>query len=365
VADRRARRLPPDCDVLIVGGGIMGLSAAYWTSGSALRVTLVDARRIGFGASGRNAGLMLAGASELEAPHHLLSVLAHEGIDAEYRQTGHLALAASDDILDRMRAEVARRSPDAPPLRVLTRHECEDLLRTRIGNGLRGGRWYPGGAVVHPGRLLQGLAAAAARRGTHIAETTAVLTIRPAAGDAADVETSRGRIRARHVVIAAQAATGALVPELAAALTPVRARMVATRPIRPVFAPAMAIDWGTLYWRQTSSGTIVLGGRMESPLSSVLAAAFPDLPPLRAARRWTGVMDQTADGRPIVGRVPRESSQWVVAGFGGHGLPPALGVGRALAAAIATGSVPPALDRFDPCRFDPPRATRHAVMEAM
>ena len=63
--------------------------------GSSLRVTLLEARRVGSGASGRNAGLMLAGASELEAPHHLLSLLLREQIDAEYQETGHLALAAS------------------------------------------------------------------------------------------------------------------------------------------------------------------------------------------------------------------------------------------------------------------------------
>ena len=207
----------------------MGLATAYWLAGSALRVTLLEARRVGSGASGRNAGLMLAGASELEAPHHLLSVMLREQIDAEYQQTGHLALAASPEILDRMHDELRRRSPEAPPLSVLDRAGCEDLLQMRIADRLLGGRWYPGGAVVHPGRLLRGLATAAARRGAHIAEATIVRRVRSIRGsDAVEVETSAGRLRARHVVVAANAATGRLIPALAKAFKPVRGQMLST-----------------------------------------------------------------------------------------------------------------------------------------
>ena len=361
----------------------MGLSTAYWLAGASLRITLVEARHVGFGASGRNAGLMLAGTSQLEAPQHLLSVLSREQIDAEYRQTGHLALAASDEMLDRMHAEAAARSPDAPSLSVLDRAACEELLHTRIADGLLGGRWYPAGAVVHPSRLLRGLATAAALRGAHIAETTVVHGIRTRRGvDFADVETSRGRITARHVVVAANAATRTLVPGLSTSFRPQRGQMLATRPVRHVFGPAMAIDWGTVYWRQTTTGAIVLGGcshvdaaaertsrarvnpRIQAALSNVLNGAFPDLPPLRIARRWAGIMDQTLDGRAIVGPSSAGSTQWVVAGFGGHGLPPAIAVGREVAAGVLAGEVPPTLDRFDPRRFAPPHRHVRVALEA-
>jgi glycine/D-amino acid oxidase-like deaminating enzyme len=227
--------------------------------------------------------------------------------------------------------------------------------------------------VVHPGRLIRGLATAAAKRGAHIAETTTVRRVRPIRGsDAVELETSAGRLRARHVVVAANVATGRLIPALARAFTPVRGQMLSTSPLRPLFRPAMAIDWGAVYWRQNASGAIVLGGcaavdgaaertsrdrlnpRIQAALSEVLNEAFPDLPPLRIARRWAGIMDQTVDRRPVVGRWPSGSTQWVVAGFGGHGLPPAIAVGQAVAAAIVDGNTPPTLDRFDPRRFARP-----------
>ena len=82
-----------------------------------------------------------------------------------------------------------------------------------------------------------------------------------------------------------------------------------------------------------------------------LPETFPDFPPVEIAWRWAGVMDQTPDGRPLVGRWPETSDLWVAAGFGGHGLPPALRVGKAIAAAIACGETSTELRHFDPARF--------------
>ena len=80
-----------------------------------------------------------------------------------------------------------------------------------------------------------------------------------------------------------------------------------------------------------------LNPRIQAALTRILPDAFPDLPPLQVARRWVGIMDHTVDGRPLVGSWPRGSNLWAVAGFGGHGLPPAIAVGRAVAAAILDG----------------------------
>jgi glycine/D-amino acid oxidase-like deaminating enzyme len=324
---------------------------------------------------------MLAGASALESPDGLRSVLADEHIEAEYERTGHLALAASPAILHRMHDELARRPPHAPPLSVLTHAECEDLLQTRVAAGLLGGRWYPEGAVVHPGRLLRGLTSSAIARGACIAEGTTVRRIRRVPGtDHISVDTSRGTLQTRHVVVAANTATGRLVPGLARVFSPARGQMLSTRPMRRLFRPAMAIDWGAVYWRQTADGRIVLGGcahvdaaaersrrahlnpRIQTALTTALNDLFPDLPALDVERRWAGVMDYTIDGKPLVGQWPAGSTLWVVAGFGGHGLPPALAVGRAVASAIATGTKSEAISKFDPGRFVNP--ARGASLEA-
>jgi glycine/D-amino acid oxidase-like deaminating enzyme len=140
--------------------------------------------------------------------------------------------------------------------------------------------------------------------------------------------------------------------------------------MKPVFHVAMAVDWGSVYWRQTADGVIVLGGlrnrdaaaetstreavnpRVQAALTSFLPEAFPGFPKPAVRLRWAGIMDETADAKPIVGRRADGSNVWVVAGFGGHGLPPALGIGRAVAQAIVHDRRPAELDPFDPARFD-------------
>lgn len=83
-----------------------------------------------------------------------------------------------------------------------------------------------------------------------------------------------------------------------------------------------------------------------------LAALFPDLPRLEAARRWSGVMDPTRDGRPLVGPLDAGRRIWIVAGFGGHGLPAGLAVGRRLARAFHQDTDPELPESWHPSRFE-------------
>jgi len=225
---------------------------------------------------------------------------------------------------------------------------------------------------VHPVRLVQGLAAAARRHGARLATETAARRTVPGRRRPLRVLTTRGPVDTTHVVLACGAAAAGFQPSLRAVFRPVRAQMLATEPLSPLFRPAMAVDFGSVYWRQAGDGVIVLGGcRAADPdgehdgtgeepnpviqraLESFLPGAFPGFPRFRVVHRWAGTMDDTADGRPLAGAVPGAAGQWVLAGFGGHGLPPALGVARALADAIVLGRPAPLLSPFDPARFDP------------
>jgi len=361
-------RLPARAGVVVVGGGVAGAAVAYWLARGGAGALLLEARLPGWGATGRNAGLLLAGRSPLEDPALLRSVLAGEGIEAQHEEPGHLALARTPAVWERMHQEVAARPADAPPLHVLTPGECRELLGMRIDPAFLGGRWLPGGAVIHPGRFVHGLLAAAVRHGAEFAPRTEVRAVVPEGGGVR-VETARGRVRAEQVVLACHGRSALLRGWFARVLTPVRGQVLATAPLPPVFRMGMAVDWGSLYWRQAADGAVVLGGcrgvdpagetgvrhtlhpAIQAALEAFLPRAFPGLPPLRVARRWAGVMDETPDGRPLAGRVPGARGVWVAAGFGGHGLPPALGVGRALARAVAAGAAAEGLEAMDPARF--------------
>ncbi len=340
--------LPAAADVVVVGGGVVGVATAYWLARRGLCPLLLEADTVASGASGRNAGLVLAGRSPLENPRLVLDVLREEDIDADFEEHGHLALASSPKTLSAFEAEVAARPSDAPPLKILDRRACEELIGLELADRFVGGRWFPDAASIDPIAFVYGLADAAVRHGAAIACGYKALRVDCRTGGGAIVVTPAGRVRASSIVVACGGASARMLSSLQGLITRRRAQMLATMPTERVFTIALAVDWGTTYWRQTRDGTILLGG---SGIEAFLADAFPTLEVPAIARRWSGTMDATPDDRPIVGSVPGNGDVWIAAGFGGHGLPPALGVGRRLADAIVDGQPAAGVAHLDPARF--------------
>jgi len=361
--------LPPRTDVAVVGGGLMGVATAYWLARRGLAPLLLERSRIGCGASGRNAGMFLPGQHPLEDATLVRSVLADEHIDADHATPGHLSLAATPATFELYRAEVDRRPATGAPLHALDRAGCEELLGLRIAAHFAGGRWLPDGGAIQPARFVYGLAAAAVRHGARIAPDTEVTGVRRTGTDGYTVHTRRGPVHAGQVVLACNSAIARLVAALAPLIRPVRGQVMATRPLPPVFRVGLAVDFGNVYWRQNPEGVIVIGGlrdratgdaertdvvalneSVQHALDAFLPAAFPGFPTFTVGWRWASIMDVTADGRPLIGAVPGADGLWVIAGFGGHGLPAGLGAGRALADSIVTGQPVAALAPFDPGR---------------
>lgn len=343
----------------MVGGGVIGVACALALARRGVAVALLEAARLAAGASGRNAGFAIGTPRELD---QLRATMDEEGIDASYSEPGHLALATSDEVIERFAADVARRPPG--DLELLDRGECEERLGRRIDARFRGGRWQPRAGVVDPVRLVHGLAAAAVRRGATVVEGCRVLALE---GDGP--LTRSGRLSAEHVVVACNAGTGRLVPELAGRLIATRGQMLVTAPRDREFDAGMGVDFGSVYWRQTGDGRLVAGGcrdadpvgetvaderlnpTVQAAVERFLPRAFPGVATVRAVRRWAGVMDAAPDGAPVLGRVGADRNVWVAAGFAGHGIPPALDAGEALARAIVDGAPPAVLDRLGPARL--------------
>lgn len=365
--------LPGEADAVVIGGGLMGVATAYWLARAERSVVLVEAEELCGGATGRNAGLMLPSSSALEQPRLLREVLEEEAIDAEYATPGHLALASSESCWEAFQAEAGRSRERGGSLQTLDLKACEDLIGQRLSDRFFGGRWYPQGGVVHSARLVYGLARAAERRGAVVAVQTRALGVTSqAASDRLRVATTRGPVAARHVVYACNFKTAALLPQLDTVLQPTVAQVLSTAPLPPVFRVGLGVDWGSVYWRQTTDGAIVLGGgseplagdggddrradgldaRIQNRLEGFLSRAFPDLPDFTVSRRWFGVMDNTRDNRPIAGPLGPDPRCWVVAGFGGHGMPAGVSVGKGIAEGIATGDVPSAMAPLAPSRFE-------------
>ncbi len=385
--------LPVSADTVVIGGGLMGVATLYWLARAGRQPVLIEAEDLCSGATGRNAGLLLPNSSPLEQPALLRSVLAEEQIDAGFATPGHLALAASASCWDAFQAEASRSQARGGTLEALDIPACERLIGTRLSGLFLGGRWYPGGGLVHSARLVHGLARAAERYGATVAIRTRARAVTNEPGtDRLLVETNRGRIAASQVVYACSFKVAALLPALASVLQPTVAQVLATAPTPPVFRIGLGVDWGSMYWRQTMDGTIVLGGgsqplvpngartpyasrdgrneetsgdldgeeveddwldpEIQRRLGGFFPRAFPDLPAMTIRQRWGGVMDHTRDNAPIVGPLAADPRRWVVAGFGGHGMPAGLGIGKAVAEGIARGQVPDIVAGLSPSRFE-------------
>lgn len=378
--------LPAGTDVAVVGGGMLGVWTAYWLARQGVDVTLIEREVISWGATGRNGGFLTGGGAlgyrsaietfgretaraiwTISADGRALAqeVIEGEEIDCDFRMPGIMSLALSEPDLAGMRANVELLHEDGFRGDLLDRGEVQELVRTPLGEEIAGGVLAPDGGLLHSGRYLAGLAAAATRHGARICQAD-VTAITPT-GNGVTVSTPDGDIVAQRVVVAANAWTDALVPGLAGRVVPVRGQILAYEPVEPVFGTGVGTDVTPTgeYWQQTMDGSIVIGGcRAEAPngdvgvremrptpdvtskIEGVIPRLFPGLSGLRVARRWAGLMAFTSDYVPVVDAAPGMPNTWVGGGFCGHGMPFGPRMGQLLAEAAVSGVTPEALHPF-------------------
>lgn len=391
-AEMRSDDLPAVADVVVVGGGIIGVSTAYWLARAGVAVVLVERATLAAGATGRNGGLMVTGTAEsypdavarlghatarsvwaltVESRQLLRQVLAEEVIACDYRETGHLSLALGDEQRMYEAHVVAALHADDFAAELLDRQQVQELVATPLGPEIIGGLFTPENAQLHSARLVQGIAMAAQRHGACICVNTAVTGLKND-GDGVQVKTSAGTVRAGNAIVAVNAWTPEVVPALADIITPVRGQVLSYAPLPRVFASGMsaAITPTGEYWQQTPAGSIVLGGcRAVAPgkevglrecqplavvqeaLEEIMPRLFPALTGLAVAQRWAGPMAFTPDYLPIVDRAPGVPGVWAVGGFSGHGMPFGMCLGQALTETITSGVDSPTLAHF---RLDRP-----------
>ena len=335
--DRRGRPLPDAADVVVVGGGLTGLSAARRAAELGASVVLLEGERIGWGASTRNGGMCHPGYKQAlpalvrehgEAKAHRLyretidafehvAELCSTRIDADFVRSGHLALAYAPSHASGYAATVdALRAVDMPA-HVVARAD----LREEIGSDA-----YFGGIVVersaglHPGKLVAGLAALAEGAGAALHEETRALRVRRKADGRSVVETSRGAIQARDVIVGTNGYTGGLTPSLRRRLLAINSYIVVTEPLAPSVAAEvsprgrMFFDSKNFlyYWRLTPDGRMLFGGRASmwptsvaragSILRRAMVGVHPQLAAARVEYAWGGRVAFTFDRMPHVGR---------------------------------------------------------------
>lgn len=371
-----------EADICVVGGGMTGLSAALHAAGRGMSVVLVEAGRIGGGASGRNGGQLIPhqrkGAAELIqmygeatarelvilaelANDTLLEIIERNSIDCDLKRTGHLSAAYRRTDLAWMQDEIRalERLRQEPGMRLLDRAALGDEIASRLYHG---GLLDERGGHMHPLAYTYGLARAARAAGVRIFETTPAISIEQ--GARVVIQTPEGKIRARHVVMAADALLGTLMPALARRMMPIASHMVATEPLGARAAELLPHDravsdsrFVTNYFRLSADGRLLFGGgeryRRSAPadigsfVRPHMLRVFPQLEDVHIEFAWRGLVGITLNRMPHFGRL---GEIWFAHGYSGHGALLATFAGKLIAEAM-TGTI----ERFDVFSRIPPQ----------
>ncbi|MFP5334620.1 MAG: NAD(P)/FAD-dependent oxidoreductase [Actinomycetes bacterium] len=285
VARRPALASDAEADVCVVGGGYTGLWTARWLleADPSLRVLVLEAETVGFGASGRNGGwasaLFPTSAWALARRHGrpaaaamrrtmrtavgaLGDAVAADGIACDWLRGGTVVVARTPVQLDRAREEVhSARLFGVDELHLL---DADEVCRHVTASGALGGTWTPDCARVQPAQLVRGLAAAVERRGGRIVEGTPALAVAPGR-----VRTVTGTVRCDQVVLATEAWTPAFAGHRRD-VVPVYSLVVATEPLDDATWARIGLAGGetfsehrylVVYGQRTADGRLVLGGR--------------------------------------------------------------------------------------------------------
>ncbi|MGA8014998.1 MAG: FAD-dependent oxidoreductase [Candidatus Dormiibacterota bacterium] len=378
----RPHPAPPPrwADVCIVGGGISGVATLHWCRAAGLDAVLLEREHLAAGASGRNAGFLLAGVAENYAravrshgralaakvwaftlENHRLTreLVARE--DAGYRRRGSWTLAGD--------------SEEAASLEEASTLLAEDGLPGRWTGELppplahlRGGLFNPEDGEIDPVRLVAAIAGPHRR---HIHEEVEVTALVSETSGVTVVHGAGETLAAARVILATNAYTTELVPEVG--IAPIRAQMLATvaDPGTDLGPPAYA-GWGYRYWRQLADGRVLVGGMrdrardeevgtVDTPSPRVQSHLDAELHDLGIAapvsHRWAGIMGFSGDGLPLVGPVPGRPGVMVLGGYTGHGLGFAVHAARRLAGFLVDGEPLPAwLDRLSSRSTPEPRS---------
>jgi gamma-glutamylputrescine oxidase len=365
-------------DLAVVGGGFSGLGAARAASEHGATVVLLEERTIASGASGRNAGFVLAGPAmgfaasvraigleqtlevwRLTQENHAVIAGLVDDLDTDcgYLRRGSMSLAASD-------LEWADMEMECDQMTAAGLNTCRvpaQALPSPFDGMYCGGTYHAGNAEIDPGSFLMALALQLSPQ-VQIFETTPVQSLRH--GDGVTLDTRLGTVRARRAVVATNAYTSTLMPDVP--IASVRGQVSSTQSLGRVMVPCpMYADRGFQYWRQTADGRLVVGGwrnlapdvevgreedlhrEIQYALSRFVDRIAPDS---RIECQWAGIMGFTPDHFPLVGSMPGRPGISIAAGYSGHGVAMAFICGS-LAARAALGSPAWIPKAFAPGRF--------------
>lgn len=357
-----------EADVVVVGAGLTGCSAALSLAEKGAKVVVCEAETVGNAASGRNGGMCNNGfaqdysvmsarygrdvANRLyrtfdRAVDTVEQLVRDHNIDCSFARVGKLKLAAKPEHFEKLARTQELLAHEADPdTRMVQRAD----LRDEVGSDRYfGGMIFEKGAGMHVGRFVVGLGEAAARAGAQIHERAPVTGLRRLANGKHEVVTPRGRLTASQVLLASGITQTGPFGWVRRRIVPVGAFIIVTEPLPPDLLDRllprrrMAVDTKNLvnYFRFTPDNRLLFGGRARFAASNpksdtksgaILQAAMTDVFPMLAETQidycWGGMVDMTRDRLPRAGE---RDGVYFSMGYSGHGTQMSTYMGRIMA----------------------------------
>ncbi len=375
-----------DGDVAVVGAGLAGLSAAIELADRGFSVVLLEAREVGWGASGRNGGQAIAGLAcdqgvieaqlGRDAAHRVWDMTIESirligqrierfGIDCDW-QSGYLGLAVNERKARELRAWHDQMRADYGY--ATTWIEPKDMPKWIASPRFHSGLHDPAAGHLHPLKYCFGLARAAAGLGVRIFENSGAVALEP--GRTARIRTATGSVRASHVLLAGNVYLQGLAPVLESRVMPVGTYIVASEALDAALAQSLIPSGAAVcdsnfvldYFRPTRDHRMLYGGRVSyststpknlaASLQRRMARTFPQLENTSVEFAWGGFVDISMNRAPDFGRLADRlhgaaarrdhANVYYLQGFSGHGLALTGLAGKLVAEAIAGDA-----ERFD------------------
>ncbi|KEO50528.1 NAD(P)/FAD-dependent oxidoreductase [Thioclava pacifica] len=360
-------------DICVIGGGFTGLSAALHLAEKGFSVILLEAHRVGFGASGRNGGQVGSGQrleqDELEKIHgremahrlwdigedakalvrdliarHEMGVTFHPGI-------AHACRSETEVAHSHKMAEKLARDYGYDKIDPLYREDLRALLPSEA---YIGGDLDRGAGHLHPLNFAQALALACDKAGVTIHESSLVHHIRP--GEPVRIQTQHGHVDADHLIFAANGYLGDLSPRVAARVMPINNFILATEPlgdrVDEVLRANIAVadtKFVVNYWRLSEDNRLLFGGGesygykfpdIVATVRKPMLEVYPGLADVRIDYAWGGTLAITRTRMPYFARPLKNALS--ASGFSGHGVAMGTMAGKIMAEAVAGQA-----ERFD------------------
>ncbi|MDF4209581.1 MULTISPECIES: FAD-binding oxidoreductase [Pseudomonas] len=357
-------------DVCVVGGGFSGLNTALELAERGLSVVLLEAHKIGWGASGRNGGQLIRGVGH--GLDQFTKVIGKDGV----RQMKLMGLEAVEIVRQRIErfqipcdltwgycdlankpADLAGFAEDAEELRSLGYRHQTRLLQADEMHSVVGSKRYVGGLIdmgsghLHPLNLALGEARAAQQLGVQLFEHSAVTRIDY--GPEVKVHSSRGTVRAKTLVLGCNAYLNDLNPELGGKVLPAGSYIIATEPLSPALAQELlpqnmavcdqrvALD----YYRLSADRRLLFGGAchysgrdpkdIAAYMRPKMLEVFPQLAAVKIDYQWGGMIGIGANRLPQIGRLKDQPNVYYAQAYSGHGLNATHLAGKLLGEAIS------------------------------